>query len=86
MMASRSGSLDAVKTLLDHGARIDAKDTLRGTTALMSAAEQGHGAVVEMLAARGADLRAQSEVLRPAQAQGLGICSCERPGRYRRAH
>ena len=42
MMASRSGNVDAVKVLLDHGAQVNAKDTLRGTTALMWATEQGH--------------------------------------------
>ena len=67
MMASRSGSVDAVKVLLDHGAQIKRKDTLRGTTALMWAAEQGHVAVVELLVRRGADVDAQSEVLTAAR-------------------
>ena len=42
MMASRSGNLEAVKALLDHGAQVNAKENLRGTTAIMWAAEQGH--------------------------------------------
>jgi ankyrin repeat protein len=73
MMAARSGNTDAVKTLLDHGAQPNVKDTLRGTTALMWAAEQGHAAIVELLGARGGDLGAQSTVLNPLKRRGLGF-------------
>ena len=38
MVASRTGNVDAIKVLLDHGADVNAKETLRGTTALMWAA------------------------------------------------
>ena len=44
MMASRNGNADAIKVLLDHKADVNAKETLRGTTALMWAAEQSHPA------------------------------------------
>jgi ankyrin repeat protein len=47
-------ALDVVALLLDAGAPIDAVDN-RGRTALMTAAEQGHAAVVEALLRRGAD-------------------------------
>ena len=40
MLAARTGNLDAIKVLLDHKADVNAKDKLRGTTALMWAAEQ----------------------------------------------
>jgi ankyrin repeat protein len=86
MMASRSGSVDAVKALLDHAAKvntaakINAKDTLRGTTALMWAAEQGHVAVVELLIRSGADVSAQSEVLRPLKRRGLGFAPAKDQG------
>ena len=42
MVAARTGSVDGVKLLLDAGANVDAKDTLRETTALIWAAEQRH--------------------------------------------
>ena len=35
MAASRTGNVDAMKVLLDHGAEVNTKETLRGTTALM---------------------------------------------------
>ena len=41
MLAARNGNLDALKALLDGGANINAKETLRGTTALMWAADEG---------------------------------------------
>ncbi len=42
MIAARTGNVDAMKVLLDHGADPNAKDTLRGTTPLMWAADEGH--------------------------------------------
>ena len=42
MMASRTGKLDAVKVLLDHGAQVNAKETWGGTTALMWAVSERH--------------------------------------------
>ena len=47
-------ALDVIALLLDAGAPIDATDN-RGRTALMTAAEGGHAAIVAALLARGAD-------------------------------
>jgi ankyrin repeat protein len=58
MLASRSGNLDAMKVLLDHKANVEAKDKLRGTTALMWASEQGHPNAVRLLIASGAQVGA----------------------------
>lgn len=54
---------DGVKTvslLLDKGAKLNEQDD-RGQTALMTAAELGHSAVVELLVKRGADKSAASK-------------------------
>src|SRR5207245_6798594 len=64
---------DAVRVLLDHGAKVNATESLRGTTATMWAADQGHAAVIQLLAERGADLRAQSKIVEPILRQGLGF-------------
>src|ERR1700693_176363 len=61
MLASRAGNLDAIKVLLDHKADINAKDKIRGTTALMWATEQAHPAAVQLLIARGANVSAATE-------------------------
>ncbi len=62
MWASRTGmelapepqAIKVVRQLLDLGARIDDRDA-RGRTALMIAAEGGHGGIAHLLLARGAD-------------------------------
>jgi len=61
MLASRNGDVDAIKVLIDHKADLNAKEKLRGTTAIMWAAEQSHPAAVKLLAANGADLKATSD-------------------------
>ena len=61
MLASRAGNLDAIKVLIDHQADINAKDKIRGTTALMWASEQAHPAAVQLLIARGASVGAATE-------------------------
>jgi uncharacterized protein len=60
MLASRTGNLDAIKALLDAGSNLNAKETLRGTTALMWAADEAHPAAVKLLIERGADIKARS--------------------------
>ncbi len=61
MLAARSGNLVSIKLLLDHKAQIDAKDKLRGTTALMWAVEQSHPPAVRLLIERGADVKVNSD-------------------------
>jgi ankyrin repeat protein len=61
MLASRAGNLDAIKVLLDHKADINAKDKIRGTTALMWASEQAHPAAVRLLIALGANVSAATD-------------------------
>ncbi len=61
MLASRNGDVDAIKVLIDHKADLNAKEKLRGTTAIMWAAEQSHPAAVKLLAANGADVKAVSD-------------------------
>jgi ankyrin repeat protein len=61
MLASRNGNVDAIKVLLDHKADVNVKEKLRGTTAIMWAAEQDHGPAVKLLAASGADVKAQTD-------------------------
>ena len=53
MLAARTGKVDAVKVLLSAGAKVDAKETWNGQTALMWAAAAGHGPVVKCWSNRG---------------------------------
>jgi ankyrin repeat protein len=55
---------------LDHGADVNAKETLRQTTALMWAVEQNNVEVVRFLLERGADVRARSIVVEPKKRYG----------------
>jgi uncharacterized protein len=58
MFASRNGNLDAMGILLDRKADVNAKETLRGTTALMWAVEQRHADAVRLLVEHGANTMA----------------------------
>jgi ankyrin repeat protein len=62
MLAARTGNLDAIRVLLDAHADVNAKDKLRGTTALMWAVDQSHPEAVKLLIARGATVGAQTEI------------------------
>jgi len=53
--AVASGDVASVRTLLDAGENVNARDR-HGQTALMLAAHRGDGAVVEVLIAAGAEL------------------------------
>jgi uncharacterized protein len=55
MLASRNGNPAALKVLVEAGANVNAREPLRGTTALMWAAEQKHFEAVKALLAAGAD-------------------------------
>ncbi len=61
MTAARTGKVDAVKVLLDHGANVNFKESVRGQTALMWAAAEGNTAVVEELVEHGADMHASTK-------------------------
>ncbi|MBD3242342.1 MAG: hypothetical protein GF331_17250, partial [Chitinivibrionales bacterium] len=52
------GSMEAARLLVDHGARLEARDP-RGKTALMHAAQHNKTAMVELLLLAGADVRAR---------------------------
>ena len=62
MLCARSGSVDGVRALLDHGAEVNAREPLRDQTALMWAAAREHPAVVRVLLEHGADVWARSAV------------------------
>ncbi|MDR0779396.1 MAG: ankyrin repeat domain-containing protein [Pseudomonadales bacterium] len=73
MLAARSGVIDAVRVLLEHGADPNAKETQRGTTALMQAADQAHADVAALLIKEGADVAAVSApVMRDGRTAALG--------------
>jgi len=72
MIASRTGNVDAMKVLLDRGADVNARETLRGTTALMWAADEGHAAALQFLIQRGADIRARSNPAPRGRGPALG--------------
>jgi ankyrin repeat protein len=72
MTASRTGNVAAMKVLVDHGADVNAKETLRGTTALMWAADEAHPAAVQFLIQRGADIGARSDPAARGRGPALG--------------
>ncbi|MDR2214220.1 MAG: ankyrin repeat domain-containing protein, partial [Nevskiaceae bacterium] len=73
MLAARAGSEESVRVLLDHQADINARETERGTSALMQAADQGHAGVIKLLISRGADVGATSAaVMRDGRTAALG--------------
>ena len=49
MTVARTGSVDAAKVLLAHGAKVDARESWHGETALMWAAAEKHPAMVSAL-------------------------------------
>jgi uncharacterized protein len=72
MLASRTGNVDAMKVLIDGGATVNAKESLRGTTALMWAADESHPAAVQYLIERGADVKARSNPTARGRGAALG--------------
>jgi len=78
MMAARTGSVPVLKELLAHGAKVDARETLRGTTALMWAAANSNVEAVRLLIANGADVNARSGTVRPGRMPYLADPSRDR--------
>jgi ankyrin repeat protein len=63
MLAAASGDATSVRRLLDAGANVNARESARGQTALMFAAAANRVAVIDLLAARGADPGATTKVV-----------------------
>jgi uncharacterized protein len=73
MLAARSGGLDAVRVLLAHGAQINARESQRGTNALMQAADQEHADVAALLIQHGALVAdVSAPVMRDGRSAALG--------------
>ncbi len=72
MEASRTGNVGAMKVLIDHGADVNAKETLRGTTPLMWAADEGHAPAIKLLIDHGADIKARSDLVERGRGPALG--------------
>lgn len=64
MAAALSGRADAAQVLLDGGADVNAKEAGHHQTALMFAAAQDRAAMISLLAARGAELNASTDVVK----------------------
>lgn len=83
MMASRTGDVATMKVLLNRGADVNAKETTRGTTALMWAAAQHHPVAVQLLVDYGADVSAVSAPAWQDRPVRYGKDSDPRPSRKR---
>src|SRR5580658_1760075 len=62
MLVARTGNLDAIRLLLAQHADVNAKDKLRGTTALMWATEQLHPEAVKLLVEQGASVSVATNI------------------------
>ena len=78
MMAARTGSVPVLKLLLARGVKVDAREQLRGTTALMWAAANSNTDAVRFLAAHGGDVSARSGTTKPGRAPYLAPSSRSR--------
>jgi len=67
LAAARSGSVPVMQVLLDAGGDANAKEPVRGQTALMWAAAEKHPETVKLLIAKGAAVNAKTEGKDPAQ-------------------
>jgi ankyrin repeat protein len=61
-----------MKVLVDHGANVNAKETIRGTTPLMWAADEGHAPAIQYLIQHGADIKARSNLVERGRGPALG--------------
>jgi ankyrin repeat protein len=59
---ARAGNVEAAKLLLKAGASVDPRESFGGQTPLMWAVARRHPEMVELLAARGADVNARSAI------------------------
>jgi ankyrin repeat protein len=64
MTVARTGSVTAAKVLVAHGAKVDARESWHGETALMWAAAQNHPEMMSALIDAGADVNAISTVVK----------------------
>jgi ankyrin repeat protein len=64
MTVARTGSVAAAKVLLGHEAKVDARESWHGETALMWAAAQKHPEMMRTLIASGADVNAVSAIVK----------------------
>jgi ankyrin repeat protein len=62
MSVARTGNIEAAKLLIGHGASVNAMERFGGQTGLMWAAARRHPQMVELLAARGANVDARAIV------------------------
>ena len=62
MAVARSGRVEAARRLLDAGADVNAKEGWGGQSAMMWAAAQSHPEMINLLAARGADVNARGVI------------------------
>jgi len=83
MMAARTGNVPTMTLLLDRGADVNAKETARGTTALMWAVAQRHSAAVQLLVERGANVSAVSNPAWQDRPVSYAKASDPRPSRKR---
>ena len=78
MMAARTGSVRVLELLLKKGVKVDAREKLRDTTALMWAAANANTDAVRFLIAKGAEINAHSGSTDPGRKPYLAP-----PGRER---
>jgi uncharacterized protein len=62
MTVARTGKVEAARRLLDAGADVNAKEAWGGQSAIMWAAAQSQPDMIELLAARGADVNARGVI------------------------
>jgi ankyrin repeat protein len=87
MFAARNGNPAAIKLLVASGVDVNAKESIRATTALMWAAEEGHAPAAKALIELGADVSAKSGpagLPRNYMAQAVNVAQVEAAAKRRR--
>jgi ankyrin repeat protein len=82
MIVAGSGSVDAIKVLLDRGASVNAAENAHGQTALVFAAAYNRGAAVRMLIARGANPEVATKLLDPGCGSIFNRNECDEVDQY----